>query len=708
MKKFLVSSSIFFIIIFVAFLGVFCLNIENPFSDYNIDNLPFITTNKEIMIQEKNGNYSSLNIKGVDITASIPGKYATDYALKEEDYLKWFKQIQDMGANTLRVYNLMDDDFYNAFYEFNMQNSQKLYLLQGIQVTDEANENEESAAAEDFLGQLIKDGKDAVDIIHGKKIRLLDGDSYFNDVSPWVIGYLVGTEWNEDTIAYTDHSYAYTNAYDGMYFKTTEDSTNFEAILAKVMDEITKYESNRYHTQRIIGFVNAPNTDFLEYKVVYAKQLKKYVYIDAEHVRPTEKLESGYYAGYRMYEYCDDFVDYLADDQKLELSAILPKINRNASYGGYFDLLHEYHTMPVLITGYGFSTARGQIVYDREPITEKEQGEKLVQIWEDAKEAKLNGVFISTWQDNWERRSWNTTYSKIINTGYQWHDIQTDAVNYGVLEFVPEETVCYIDGNIKEWQNNIPLIGNDGIELYINYDSECLYIMAKGDEIRAGNPFYIPIDLADDIGNVYFEEKGLTFSSDADFVICIDGISRSYVMVNERYDSTYMNFNSEINGIDPFVNKPHNGPDFKVVTMAVNIIDIFNEDTYMKKINEGSIIKNIASVETGKLRYGNGNPSATNYDSLADYHFGNNCVEIRIPWMLLNVADPTEMEVHQDYYPNYGVKTQKINKINIGIGNGNDVIMMNSIDLEGIGKNQKYTERMKYSYYILQTAWNCD
>ena len=35
---------------------------------------------------------------------------------------------------------------------------------------------------------------------------------------------------------------------------------------------------------------------------------------------------------------------------------------------------------------------------------------------------------------------------------------------------------------------------------------------------------------------------------------------------------------------------------------------------------------------------------------------GDGFVEIKIPWQLLNFADPTKMYIHDDYYEVYGVE----------------------------------------------------
>ena len=56
-------------------------------------------------------------IRGVDMGVGIPGHFATDYAIDKETYLRWFRMIKDMGANCVRVYTLLEDDFYDDIEE---------------------------------------------------------------------------------------------------------------------------------------------------------------------------------------------------------------------------------------------------------------------------------------------------------------------------------------------------------------------------------------------------------------------------------------------------------------------------------------------------------------------------------------------------------------------------------------------------------------
>ena len=114
------------------------------------------------------------------------------------------------------------------------------------------------------------------------------------------------------------------------------------------------------------------------------------------------------------------------------------------------------------------------------------------------------------------------------------------------------------------------------------------------------------------------------------------------------------------------------------------------------------------TYETGILRYGTADPEAAGYDSLTDYCFTEEGVELRIPWQLLNFADPSEMLIHDDYYQCYGVEYLQIQEMYVGLASGEDTeerIRMAPFALEGWGGNEIYHERLKESYYILQTAW---
>ena len=177
--------------------------------------------------------------------------------------------MQEMGANTVRVYITLHDDFYNAFYAYNTAREaageEPLWLIHGVWVNDYVQNSHRDAYDKDFLDAFIRDGRTLVDVLHGnKKIALGRGTgsgSYTKDVSRWVIGYMLGVEWEDVTVTYTDHKYPDKAPYQGTYLSATGDASAFESMLAQAGDEIISYESRRYKQQRLVAFSNWPTTD---------------------------------------------------------------------------------------------------------------------------------------------------------------------------------------------------------------------------------------------------------------------------------------------------------------------------------------------------------------------------------------------------------------------------------------------------------------
>ena len=97
-----------------------------------------------------------------------------------------------------------------------------------------------------------------MDVIHGNRI-VSPGDTsgtgfYRWDVSEWVVGYLVGSEWDSGNIAYTNNSTTYPSSYAGTYFTTGPDASRFEAAIAPV--SYTHLEC--LMKQSILKFLSAP------------------------------------------------------------------------------------------------------------------------------------------------------------------------------------------------------------------------------------------------------------------------------------------------------------------------------------------------------------------------------------------------------------------------------------------------------------------
>ena len=87
---------------------------------------------------------------------------------------------------------------------------------------------------------------------------------------------------------------------------------------------------------------------------------------------------------------------------------------------------------------------------------------------------------------------------------------------------------------------------------------------------------------------------------------------------------------------------------------------------------------------------------------------GDDFIEIKLPWQLLNFADPSRMMIHDDYYDgNYGVEYIRIDKMYVGVsdGTGSGRVPFAAVKLSGWGNKVTCHERLKSSYYILQKLW---
>lgn len=718
MKKFVIGSTAAALAILGLFYAVFFKGFYIDFHhDSEIDTY-FTVDGKEICREDDN---EAFIIKGVDLSGSVAGHYPGEFAADKETYLRWLGEIWEMGANTVRVYTIMDDDFYNAFYEFNSKKETPLYLVQGIRVSEAANYGIEDASGNRFMGQLMTDAKRAVDIIHGRCVVALNNIEgsgvYLKDISEWVIGYQVGDEWSAETVAYTDHNPVLENAYIGEYFVTSKEATNFECILAQVMDVLTKYETDKYRCQRLVSFLCDPTTDFLEYEQQYAQVLSKFCQIDPQHIRPTEKLESGYYVSYKLFRFCDHFMEYLSETQRLELADCINRVNPTSRYDGYLELLRQYHTMPV-IAGYQYSTARGILKSDEPALTERQQGENLVQMYEDLISAGWSGGFISAWQDAWEQKSWNTAFASVLPENSLWHDLQTSGQNCGIMAFVPGEdkAVCLVDGDTSEWTKSDWILDSpEGVSLSAKYDAEGIYLLIRGEELL-NKRLYIPIDTLQENGSaVYMDETGksILFSRAADFLLCVDGKENSRLLTHEFSDAARINFMEEVDGRNPFVNTPEEDSSvFYVSRMAVEKpLDMKSRNSLQLQIAAGWVPANILDVyslefyDTGRLVHGNANPQSSEYNSLADICFGDNLVEIRLPWLMLNFSNPSAMQIHDDYYDYYGVRSHVITQLWIGVGENGGEISMQPVALKGWDRDVPCHERLKESYYIVQANW---
>ena len=72
----------------------------------------------------------------------------------------------------------------------------------------------------------------------------------------------------------------------------------------------------------------------------------------------------------------------------------------------------------------------------------------------------------------------------------------------------------------------------------------------------------------------------------------------------------------------------------------------------------------------------------------------------------MNFSSPSEMQIHDDYYENYGVEETKIEEMYLGIGEDTtNKIEFGKVELKKWGRNVNVQERLKKSYDVIKKFW---
>ncbi|CAM3784132.1 hypothetical protein [Marinicrinis lubricantis] len=619
----------------------------------------------------QDGHWKDLLVKGVNMGIAKPGHFPGETAITKQEYLRWFRQIGEMHANAVRVYTIHPPGFYEALLEYNQTAKEPLYLLHGVWV----NEEELVASGDAFTPEIQDEFKQEIvriiDVVHGRA-SLPDRPGhasgvYTADVSPYLLAWVIGIEWDPDLVVSTNEHHTGLSDYEGRYFRT-ENAQPFEIWLAEMMDFTAQVEQDTYHWQRPMSFTNWVTTDLLEHPSE-PQEKEDMVSVDPNVIVPQESWHAGYFASYHVYPYYPDFFNY---GQSL-LKYVDHRGEAN-SYAGYLHELKEAHTMPVLIAEFGVPSSRGlthRQVYgwNQGFHSEKEQGEIDAGLFEDILHEKMAGGLVFTWQDEWFKRTWNTMDYDNPDRRPFWSNAQTNEQQFGLLSFDPGDkgTRIVVDGDDTEWESAgeqneeiereaavLPQVSNSRNveELLITSDERYVYFKLR---LSGSEPVdwsltnvailadTIPVQGQQGIPDV----KGLNSSRGIDFVIQLEGPEHSRMLVDSYYDTFQFHYGHMLDMIPApaYMSTPNNGV-YHPIRLALN-----REITYTDKQGDVQTIP-FDAYETGLLQYGNADPQADDFNSLTDVAVSEKepVIELRIPWMLFGVKDPSTQEIIGDLW----------------------------------------------------------
>ncbi len=684
-------------------------------------NVKFRTEGEKIEIY-KDKKWQPFFSKGVNVGATYPGHDPGELATDQKTLLRWFAQIQNMGANVIRVYTIHNPIFYKTLVEYNQAHKDNpLYFIQGVWSPEEQMLKDYDALSGSSLKAFKKEIIYAVGAVYGDiDIPAESGKAsgkYRANAGPYLLGWSVGTEWDPELVDNTDQVHKGTPPFQGDYFKAKENATPFESMLAEMLNTLATFESKE-GWQHPYTFTNWVTTDPLKHPGEVERN-EDLVSVDAAHIQPAN-WQAGYFASFHAYPYYPDFFRF---DQTL--TNVKNDKGEVDTYKAYLrQLKKHFKGMPVMITEFGVPSSLGVghltgLDRNQGGNTEEEQGNINADLLHEIVQENYAGAILFEWQDEWFKRTWNTMdYEMPADRRKYWLNVLTNEQLFGIDGyFSSKDGPLKIDGNMndwkqiedkKEWNPGVPgwkkmQVAHDEAYLYIageldhNFDSDKEMLYVGMDTVKGGNRH------AREMGNRKLSEGIET-------LISIGKQSQVSMASNYNFHTRLW---GEMKGNFP-VNPMEMKDDSGVFTPWKLIID--------KKSKPPQEVRDrpYKDIQMGELRRGTTDPADPNYNSLAMWQAKGNVVEMRIPWMLLGFSDPSSLNVIN--YANDGKKlqTENVDGIHLvpwmvdgqtnqvkGLGDGKaaaDVSKMPMYTWEPWDEAH-FQERLKKSYAIMQKAF---
>ncbi len=668
----------------------------------------------------RQGTWNKFFIKGINMGLGLPGYFPGDYPIKKGTYLKWFEQMADLGINTLRNYTVHPPSFYEALYQFN-QSENKLYLLQGIWVELPRGDRFHDPAFSKYVEENIQN---AVDVIYGnaflpEKPGYAHG-KYEYDISSYTIGFIWGREWESCAVKNFNELMAREiKDYKGD-FLSIHKGTPFEIWIVKACDFLQAYEYEKYKTSHALSATNWPTLDPLSHPSESRYEeglLWQGISVRTDVCNENEDSESfdaakikaekggGFFATYHVYPYYPDFMnnDYLDKDN---------------TYLAYLQDLKNHHgNQPILVAEFGVPSSREGSHWHRDGWhhgghNEIRQGEINGLLMKTLSEAGMAGGILFGLYDEWFKKNW-LFINYYIPGGRKafWFSSQDAEENYGLIAMYPgyPKKRVSLNGKKEEWKESRVLYQkkegamvfnfNDGFDktrelrrLSVQHDEGFFYILLEtGGKIDFTVAHYC---IGLDTGSPSTGEFLLPFNTKImspvglKFLIHLSGREKSRILACHSYDK-YLNWPKEV--------RPEPSHQGSWVLMQ-------NEVNKRRISKDGKRFFPPHVFSMSPLRFGSLERDIPYYDSLADFFFADNKVELRIPWGLINFTDPSSKMVLWMDKKSRTMKTDGIRTLAVSYKP-----LKNQVYAETTGRSSNITDSLPQSLspsHIVNYSWS--
>lgn len=619
-------------------------------------------------------------VKGVNLGAALPGKHPSEFP-DSAVYARWIRQIAEMNANTVRVYTIHPPDFYDALLDWNRGHpARALWLVHGVWTELPPDHDYRGAA---FEGEFFSEMRDVVDVLHGRAdIEPRPGHAfgyYTADVSDWTLAFIIGREWEPFSAIAFDSLRVEDGTFDGRYVRV-EGRNAMDAWMGRAVEEIVRYETETYREQRPVAYTNWPTLDPLRHPTEPTidqemairralgeepdVRIREYdndgLSLDAALVSPTERLPAGYFASYHAYPYYPDFM--ILDEAYQESASSMGRSN----YFGYLRALAEHHgEMPVLISEYGVpaSLGTGHLQpqgWHHGALTEAEMADVDRRLTLELAEAGMAGGILFAWIDEWFKKNWVTIEFELpLERNRLWYNRLDAEQHYGMVAMAAAPPVAgeTLQERLDAWQTVHALYDDEGLRVRAASDEAYLWLLVEAAGAKPSDTLLVGFDVFDPgRGDFAWPERvGERLPVGVEFVLRAVGEELRILADPPSNPFRLVEVGGGARGLD--------GLRTEIATPPRGLFHArqeqrFNLPFYTERNDDGRydslrVIVNRRrftrdSTEYLAIGYDRGVlPQGPPPDGFWQRSADGSALEVRIPWLLVNVTDPSSRSVLQ-------------------------------------------------------------
>ncbi len=637
------------------------------------------TGRRVIEIRDRAGQWSPMWIKAVNLGAALPGKFPSEFPPNDSTYERWIALIADMGANSVRVYTVHPPHFYAALRNWNLAHaSHPVWLIHGVWAEPPPGKKAEKYDDPQWLARFQREMQRVASLIHGDAaIPAMPGHAsgaYRADVSPWTLGYIIGREWEPYSVVTYNALQPRKSTYAGKYI-TISGGNALETWLAEQCDFMVSFEMERYNAQRPIAYTNWPTLDPLthptetsmpeEIALLHARGerivevSKEYdndaVGLDALKMHATAAFPAGVFASYHAYPYYPEFMVVDPGYSKARSP------DGPSNYFGYLrELIAHHGDMPVVISEYGVPSSRGIGHFQPQGWNHgghSEQQQALIdaRLTRDIYASGAAGAGLFSLIDEWFKKSWIVTDFEFPHDRKQfWFNPLDAEESYGVVAMRAgsKSSKITIDGDSADWRGRPVLYKTTGARtntpaplqlksLRVAHDEAYVYVRLDVGRIDWAHAHYqVGIDTyRRNLGDTRFPHTGSPVPVGLEFVLDLGGPEDSQLLVDHPYNPYRA---IVIPGSNPQASQYVYNAALRTVANDLGQWDSLVVVPNRRRIGRDGKIYQAISYNRNRLLH-----ARESDNSLADW-FANptsGVIEVRIPWGMLQLVDPSTRSV---------------------------------------------------------------